>query len=70
MSNLKEKLANHRFTIVKQPTSDDSDVVEFKTKQRQAQQRAKRREKMQAQRVENKRNTTLASKLEGFKVAA
>jgi hypothetical protein len=60
---LAKKLASHRFTVISEGNgSSDNDVLEFKAKQKQAQQRAKRRQ--------SSAKPTLASKLEGFKVTA
>jgi len=60
---LAKKLANHRFTVVKEASQEgnDPDVLEFKAKRKQAEQRAKRRK-------EREFNTTLACKLQGVKV--
>jgi len=61
---LAKKLANHKFTVVKEATqgSKDPDVIEFKAREKQAKARAKRYK-------ERKFNTTLACKLQGVKVA-
>ena len=63
---LAQKLAAHRFTVISAPSNNDDDVIQFKSKERQAKQRAKRREEAKDQR----KNNTLASKLEGFAVRA
>jgi len=75
--NLAEKLAGHKFTVVSQAQKNDADVAAYGAKRLQAQLRTKRYEEIKAKREEikakrdaSKFDTTLACKLEGFKVAA
>jgi hypothetical protein len=75
---LSEKLAKHRFTVVKPATAKDPDVTAFKKKElalkQQAERRAARKEEQEilakmAVEIESPIKTSLASKLQNLKIA-
>jgi hypothetical protein len=75
---LSEKLAKHRFTVVQPATADDSDVVAFKKKEialkQQAEKRAARKLEQEilakmSKEIQTPATTSLASKLQGLKIA-
>ncbi|MDB4330420.1 hypothetical protein N9948_01720 [bacterium] len=75
---LQNKLKNHTFTVIAEPSEGDSSAQEYKAREKQAKQRANNRKNIQAKKSQDKKrgfvlktntnhpkyNKTLACKLD------